>query len=102
MAKLVKATFVRDPDSHRTVLLLPGEGPEPRLAALVTNPDAWENGQLPEANQPDGDTGKQDADSDANPPAKAAPAAKKTAAKKTAATGRSRGRDAAGEGDSGD
>jgi hypothetical protein len=49
MATLVKAVFVRDPDRHRTVLLRPGEEPESRLAALVTNPDAWEDGKLPTA-----------------------------------------------------
>ena len=108
MAKLVKATFVKDPDRHRTVLLLPGEEPEPRLAALITNPDAWEDGQLPEPADPDttassGDDGdKADDDSSEDTPKKAAPAAKKTAAKKTAATGRSRGRDAADMGDSGE
>jgi hypothetical protein len=54
----------------------------------------------------DADTGaKGDADKGAageDTPDKAASAAKKTAARKTAATGRSRGRDAAGEGDSGE
>jgi len=111
MAKLVKATFVKDPDRRRTVLLLPGEEPEPRLAALVTNPDAWEDGKLPEAAQHAADTDTGDdspqaddsnADADQETPKKAAPAAKKTAAKKTAASSRSRGRDAAGEGDSGE
>jgi len=109
MAKLIKAVFVKDPDRNRTVQLQPGEEPEPRLAALVTNPDAWEDGKLPEAAQQaadtDGDSGEQDkatdGDADADTPAKAAPAAKKTAAKR-AASSRSRGRDAAGEGDSGD
>lgn len=107
MAKLVKAVHVKDPDRNRMVLLLPGEEPEPRLAARITNPDAWENGELPDsADASDADTGaKGDADKGAageDTPDKAASAAKKTAARKTAATGRSRGRDAAGEGDSGE
>jgi len=98
MAKLVKAVHVKDPDRNRMVLLLPGEEPEPRLAAQVTNPDAWEGGVLPA--QESG--GEPDKDSPDDPP-KAAPAAKKTAARKTAAaTKPARGRDAAEKGDSGE
>ena len=102
MAKLIKAVHVRDPERHRTILLLPGEEPEPRLAALVTNPDCWEDGRLPGAEEPSepggdgGDTGAAGKDTTKQ----AAPAAKKTAAKKAAA-GPARGRAAAGEGDSG-
>jgi hypothetical protein len=110
MARLIKAVFVRDPERHRTVLLNAGEEPEPRLAALVTNPDAWEDGKPPtEAKEPkaDGDAGTDsakasDSDTDGSADKEAAPTAKKTAARKTAATGRSRGRDAAGEGTSGE
>jgi len=106
MAKLVKAVHVKDPDRNRTVLLLPGEEPEPRLAAQVTNPDAWEDGQLPDtATSGDGGTGDNDKDSDDGQPSedtpKAAPAAKKTAARKSAATKPARGRDAADKGDGG-
>lgn len=108
MAKLVKAVHVKDPDRHRMVLLLPGEEPEPRLAALVTNPDAWEDGKLPAAaaddsadsggdveTSPDDQKPSEDAE-------KAAPAAKKTAARKSAAHRPARGRDAAEKGDSGE
>ncbi|NUS25033.1 MAG: hypothetical protein HOV92_12535 [Streptomyces sp.] len=106
MAKLIKATFVKDPDRNRTVLLLPGEEPEPRLAALITNPDAWEDGVLPDLDTDTADSGGKAetvGDSGEDTPKEAAPtAAKKTAARKTAATSRSRGRDAAGEGDSGE
>lgn len=107
MAKLVKAVFVRDPERHRTVLLNAGEEPEPRLAALVTNPDAWEDGKLPEpakkqAQEATSDTADSGQDKPSEDSDKAAPAAKKTAARKTAATSRSRGRDAADEGTSGD
>jgi hypothetical protein len=103
MAKLIKAVHVRDPERHRTVLLLPGEEPEPRLAALVTNPDAWEDGKLPSTAENTGDDGKADSgDGDGEKDTKqAAPAAKKTAAKK-AATAPARGRAAAAEGDSGE
>ncbi len=87
MATLRKAVFVRDPDQHRTVLLLAGEEPEPRLAALVTNPDAWEDGQLPDLDTDTADSGKDSSDSSSGGDDKdkeTAPA-KKTAAKKTAA-----------------
>ncbi|MFD5899160.1 hypothetical protein [Streptomyces sp. NPDC060366] len=86
MAKLVRAVFVRDPDRHRTVLLRPGQEPEPRLAALITNPDCWEDGVLPgteESKSTDVEPDKGSADTDSKPAAK--PAAKKTAARKTAA-----------------
>lgn len=106
MAKLVRAVFVRDPERHRTVVLHAGEEPEPRLAALVTNPDAWEDGELPEpakAQESTSDTkGTSSQGSGDDADKTAAPAAKKTAARKTAATGRSRGRDAADEGTSGE
>lgn len=96
MAKLSKAVHVRDPERHRTVLLLPGEEPAPHLAALVTNPDCWEGGKLPAApeaatNPPEETTPTQgDASEDTKP------AARKTAAKKPA-----RGRTAADEGTGG-
>jgi hypothetical protein len=105
MAKLIKAVFVRDPERHRTVLLNAGEEPEPRLAALVTNPDAWEDGKPPtEATESkaDGDAGNDSGQDDSADKEAAPVAAKKTAARKTAASNRSRGRDAAGEGTSGE
>ncbi|MGW5989556.1 hypothetical protein ACWFRT_13655 [Streptomyces anulatus] len=46
-AQLSRPVYVKDPDSHQTVLLHPGTSPEPRLAALVTNPSAWVDGKLP-------------------------------------------------------
>jgi hypothetical protein len=120
-AQLAATVYVQDPNSHQTVELAPGTSPEPRLAALVTNPAAWVDGKLPrlpkkqdnESNQGPTGGGQDDAsgaasdessDGDQSPDGddeKAAPAAKKTAARKTAAPGRSRGRDAADEGSSG-
>lgn len=119
-AKLVATVYVRDPETHQTVELAPGTSPEPRLARLVTNPKAWVDGRLPRlkaepqkepdgpkdptGDGPDAASGDASATTAGNPAETeqtAAPAAKKTAARKTAATGRSRGRDAAGEGDSG-
>lgn len=105
MAKLIKAVFVRDPERHRTVLLLPGEEPEPRLAALVTNPDCWEDGKLPDSAETTADSVGDATGDDGQPEPeteKAAPAAKRTAARKTAATKPARGRTAAAEGDSGE
>ncbi|MYU11495.1 hypothetical protein GTZ78_12480 [Streptomyces sp. SID8361] len=40
--RLKAAVYVQDPATREELILLPGEEPEPRLAALVTNPDAWE------------------------------------------------------------
>ena len=121
-AQLAATVYVRDPETHQTVELAPGTLPEPRLAALVTSKVAWVDGKLPrlpKTQQKDGQGPTGDGPDDASGGAsaseasadgsqphadaeeKAAPAAKKTAARKTAATGRSRGRDAAGEGDSG-
>ncbi|MFB7312977.1 hypothetical protein [Streptomyces sp. NPDC056192] len=97
MAKLSKAVYVRDPDRNRTVILQPGEEPEPRLAALVTNPDCWEDGKVPvvqesvtEAQSEESAPDKGDDTEDTKP------AARKTAARKPA-----RGRTAAAEGTSG-
>jgi hypothetical protein len=113
MAQLAATVYVKDPETHQTVRLEPGTSPEPRLAALVTNPAAWVDRKLPrlpkKQDQQDGGQGptgggQDDASGAASPSAgddQAAPAATKTAAKKTA-TSRSRGRTAAGEGTSGE
>ncbi|MFJ2203209.1 hypothetical protein [Streptomyces violaceusniger] len=52
MPRLKAAVYVQDPTTREELILLPGEEPEPRLAALVVNPDAWEvppegHGSLP-------------------------------------------------------
>ncbi|MFJ3043610.1 hypothetical protein [Streptomyces tendae] len=100
MARLIKAVFVKDPERNQTVLLHPGEEPEPRLAALVTNPDAWEDGQLPSVQDDSADSGKDQSSEDSTD--KADPPATKPAARKPAAKKPARGRDAADEGNSGD
>jgi hypothetical protein len=87
-ARLAATVYVTDPDTHQTVRLDEGSEPEARLAALVTNPAAWEDGKpdtTPATPEPEGDD---DADTK--------PAARKTAAKKPA-----RGRTTAAEGTSG-
>lgn len=99
MAQLAATVYVMDPDTHQTVELAPGTSPEPRLAALVTNPAAWVDGKLPDAAQPQADSGTSPADADADADDKAT--TKKTAAtRKSAASKPARGRDAADEGDS--
>lgn len=40
--RLIAAVYVKDPKTHEDLILLPGESPEPEIAALVTNPDAWD------------------------------------------------------------
>lgn len=97
MAKLSKAVHVRDPKRHRTVLLLPGEEPAPHLAALVTNPDCWEDGKAPGATVPADDAKPEEtAAVTGDDSENTKPAARKTAAKKPA-----RGRTAAAEGTGG-
>jgi hypothetical protein len=103
MAKLARAVHVTDPHSGRRLVLQPGEEPAEHLAALITTPSAWEDGQAPGAKEADNDdaTGDTSGDSDDDGDRKAAPAAKKTAARKSAATKPARGREAADQGDSG-
>ncbi|MGW1409487.1 hypothetical protein [Streptomyces sp. NPDC002403] len=97
MAKLSKAVYVRDPDRHRTVLLKPGEEPEQRIAALVTNPDCWEDGKVPAKQESVTDARSEEVAPDKGDDTEdTKPAARKTAAKKPA-----RGRTAAAEGTSG-
>lgn len=119
-AQLASTVYVADPDSHQTVELAPGTSPEPRLAALVTNPAAWVDGKIPRLPKKQDESGQgptgagqgaasgaasdDSGDADQSPGGdsdQAAPAAKKTAARKAAAPSRSRGRDAADEGSSG-
>ncbi|MGW3121380.1 hypothetical protein ACWDBW_30225 [Streptomyces sp. NPDC001107] len=40
--RLIAAVYVKDPATHEDLILLPGESPAPEIAALVTNPDAWD------------------------------------------------------------
>lgn len=116
-AQLSSTVYVKDPDTRQTVELAAGSSPEPRLAALVTNPAAWVDGKLPrlpkaqtgqdpqstgEADDQDGASGDASDVPNAGDGQAAAPAAKQTAAKKTAARKPARGRDAADEGSSGE
>ncbi|GHJ28525.1 hypothetical protein TPA0910_29580 [Streptomyces hygroscopicus subsp. sporocinereus] len=40
--RLIAAVYVKDPTTHENLILLPGESPALEIAALVTNPDAWD------------------------------------------------------------
>ncbi|MEU5490233.1 hypothetical protein ACFW9I_02820 [[Kitasatospora] papulosa] len=111
-AQLTGTVYVTDPDTHQTVELAPGTCPEPRLAALVTNPAAWVDGKLPRLPRTKTDTGsgsdQDDASGDDSDTSAATepsegddsedtkPAARKTAARKPA-----RGRTTADEGTGG-
>jgi hypothetical protein len=96
MAILAKTVFVRDPERHRDVMLAAGEEPEPRLAALVTNPDAWEDGKLPTAAK----KAAQERSESEGQPGQGEGSDAKPAAKKTAARTPARGRKSADEGGS--
>ncbi|MER6011572.1 hypothetical protein [Streptomyces bluensis] len=39
--RLIAAVYVKDPETHEDLILLPGGSPVPEIAALVTHPDAW-------------------------------------------------------------
>ncbi|MFD8379096.1 hypothetical protein ACFV2X_11245 [Streptomyces sp. NPDC059679] len=49
--RLIAAVYVKDPSTREDLVLLPGERPAPEIAALVTNPDAWDTplGEVEEA-----------------------------------------------------
>ncbi|WP_406738554.1 hypothetical protein OG365_24355 [Streptomyces sp. NBC_00853] len=48
MARLSAAVHVQHPQTREWVVLEPGDEPASELAAEITNPDAWEEGALPE------------------------------------------------------
>jgi len=91
MARLATDVHVKDPKTRLMVHLRAGEEPAPEYAELVTNPDAWEGGKLPTAAKSQADSSDEDDDAQDDKPAA------KRAARKPA-----RGRNAAGEGASGD
>ncbi|MFE0257264.1 hypothetical protein [Streptomyces sp. NPDC059010] len=41
--RLIAAVYVKDPATHEDLILRPGQSPSPEIAALVTNPDAWDS-----------------------------------------------------------
>ncbi|MDQ0990741.1 hypothetical protein [Streptomyces sp. V3I7] len=40
--RLKAAVYVQDPTTREDLVLMPGDCPEPEVAALITNPDAWD------------------------------------------------------------
>ncbi|RSS43818.1 hypothetical protein [Streptomyces sp. WAC08241] len=65
-AQLKSTVFVKDPDTNQTIELAPGTLPEPRLAALVTNPAAWVDGKLPRLRTNKAETEKDPEDDNAS------------------------------------
>lgn len=94
MARLVTDVHVKDPKTRLMVHLRAGEEPAPEYAELVTNPDAWEGGKLPTTAKTADVSASSDEDSKDDDGDK--PAAKRAARKPA------RGRNAAGEGASGE
>ena len=96
MARLAATTHVLDPETHQMTELPAGSEPPAHLAALVTNPDCWEDGKLPAA-------ARQAAEEDTPPDTKSAKddsEGTKPAAAKKAAARPARGRKSADEGGS--
>lgn len=93
MARLATDVHVKDPKTRLMAHLRAGEEPSSEYAALVKNPDAWEGGKLPTAAKT-ADTSASSSDDNEDDGDK--PAAKRAARKPA------RGRNAAGEGASGE
>jgi hypothetical protein len=55
--RLKAAVYVKDPTTYEELILLPGDSPEPEIAALVTNPDAWDAPLAPDDSESEPPTG---------------------------------------------
>lgn len=96
MATLARTVFVTDPDHPGVSLCLEaGQEVPARLQHLITAPDAWQDGQLPDA---PADPGDGDGDGDGDDGDAPATGDTKPAAKKTAAPSRGGRKTAAAEG----
>lgn len=42
MPHLIAAVYVQDPQTREELVLLPSDEPAPEIAALITNPEAWD------------------------------------------------------------
>ncbi len=55
MGRLAAAVHLDHPVTRERIILQPGDEPEPEVAALITNPDAWEpdetDDEVPEEDQ---------------------------------------------------
>ncbi|MFJ5304169.1 hypothetical protein [Streptomyces sp. NPDC088350] len=52
-ARPAPAVRIQHPGTREPIVLQPGEEPEPEVAGLITDPDAWEEGILPELPLPE-------------------------------------------------
>ncbi|MFJ5307453.1 hypothetical protein [Streptomyces sp. NPDC088350] len=59
--RLKAAVYVKDPTTYEELILLPGDNPEPEIADLVTNPDAWDAPPPPNDSEPELPTGAESA-----------------------------------------
>lgn len=55
--RLKAAVYVKDPTTYEELILLPGDRPEPEIAMLVTNPDAWDAPLPPDGSESEPPTG---------------------------------------------
>ncbi|MEV0469162.1 hypothetical protein [Streptomyces prunicolor] len=55
--RLKAAVYVKDPTTYAELILLPGDSPEPEIAVLVTNPDAWDAPLPPDDGESEPPTG---------------------------------------------
>ncbi len=53
-ARLAAAVHVEHPVSREWIVLAPGQEPEPEVAAVITNPDAWQDGTSAADETPEG------------------------------------------------
>jgi len=51
--RLKAAVYVKDPTTYEELILLPGDSPEPEIAALVTNLEAWDAPLPPDDSEPE-------------------------------------------------
>lgn len=58
--RLTAAVHVEHPTTRERIVLEPGDEPDDDLAAEITNPDAWEADETPDAEEPEPEEPKQD------------------------------------------
>lgn len=51
-ARLARSVFITDPRTHKELILNAGDEPVPWVAELITNPLAWEGGEVPDSTEP--------------------------------------------------
>ncbi|MFH8294975.1 hypothetical protein [Streptomyces sp. NPDC018059] len=73
MPRLISTVYVKDPETFQWVTCDAGSEPDPRLAALILTPSAWEDGQAPDPGQ-DAPTPAAEPDPASSPPEPVTPA----------------------------